>query len=297
MSKEWDDILKAHKKLQPQIKKFDSSIAEKKIKQIKVALETAWDAEDAFAAALKIAREAGLKGKKPADFIADKGFKATLGKLKKEAEQHAKEVKILDSFSKQATPTFKELTKLLVKVKKNINKKDKEQVKVQTALTADHEKVKCSAHSKGKLTPAETFYGARLDRVVDRVINKSKDAGKSGPAGDAAKLIELKELAKNSKATDKMAAQIEKLCVSAMKKAQTDNKAATQYLKKASKLLDRQKEFNTTYLKVKKKNADLIKKSKDKFKILKGIAAILSSHKESADRYSAANEEVKELAA
>ncbi|AZV78637.1 hypothetical protein EBB79_12640 [Parasedimentitalea marina] len=296
MSKEWDNILKAQKKLQPQIKKFDSSIAEKQIKKIKLALETAWDAEDVLAAALKKAKEAGLKGKKPADFMADAEFKAALGKLKKEAAQHAKDVKILDAFSKQATPTFKELTKLLATVNKLINEKDKEQVKVQDALTAGHEKVKFSAQSKGKLTPAEIFYGAQLDRVVDRVINKSKDAGKSGPAGDAAKLIELKELTKNSKATKKMATQIEKLCVNAVNKAETNKKAAVQYLKKASELHKKQKEFNTAYLAVKKKNADLIKKSKDKSKILRGIAAILSLHKQSSDLYSAALDEVKELA-
>ena len=297
MAGEWDKIQASYKKLQPQIKKYDQKQTEKLIKAIKDALEGAWDAEDAFKKAVKAARAGGIKGKKPEDFAADKGFKAAMATLEKEGKQHLSQVKVLKAFSVAAEPSHKELTKLLGEVKKHINKRDKAQIKFQSTLKEEHAQVKFAAQAMGKLTPAEMFYGARLDRVVDNVINKAKKSGASGPAGDAAKLIEQKERDKNLKASVKLAQQVAKLCDGALKKANTDPKAAAPYLKKAAELIKGLKAQNTAYQTVKKKNADLIKASKDKAKIVKVIATIAKAHDISASKYADALGKIRNLAA
>jgi hypothetical protein len=297
MAADWGKIESDFKKLQPKIKKIDPKPVEKLIKQIKAALETAWDAEDAFAKAIKTAREGGVKGKKLGDFADDKGAMAAFMVLRKAGEKHEDHVDDLRKLSTAATAPKKVFVKLLTEAKKQIDKKIKAQVKFQAEMKGEFAKVSAVADAMGKLTPAEMFYGARLDKVVERVINKSKSAGKSGLAGDAAKLIEQKERDKNAKQAVKLAGNVAKLCDGAVKKADPNPKAAEPYLKKAAKLIKELDGLNSAYQTVKKKNADLIKASKDKAKIVKAIATILKAHDISTRKYAESQAQVKELEA
>jgi len=294
MAKEWDKIQAAYKKLQPQIKKYDKAQAEKMIKGIKDALEVAWKAEDTFKATVKAAKAEGISGKKPADYNDAKGFKPAMASLEKEAKQHLDQVKALKAHSATAVPCYKEMTKLMADVKKHIDKKDKAQVKFQATLKDEHATVQFTAQAMGKLTPAETFYGARLDRVVDNVINKKK---KSGPDGDAAKLIEVKERTKNVRAAIDLATKAAKLCNGALKKAEIDPKAAEPYLKKAAKLIGQLSKINTAYQTVKKKNKDLIKNNKDSAKIDKAIDTISKAHEALVKKYADVTGQIRDQAA
>lgn len=297
MAKDWDKLEASFKKLQPQIKKIDPSRADKLVKAVKAALQTAWDAEEKFREALKAAQKSGIKGKKPKDFAADAEFKTAYGILSKTAGQHGDVVKALQAVSDEAGTLHKTLVRMAGEVKKLITKGNKEQARFQTLVSEAEAKVKPVANAMGKLTAPEMFYGAQFDRVVDGIINKSKKSGASGPAGDAAKLIEQKERDKNLKAAVKMSQQVAQLCEGALKKADSDPGAAAPYLKKAAELIEKLKAFDAAYQKVKKKNTDLIKASKDKAKIVKAIATMAKAHAIAARKYSDALNQVKQKAA
>ncbi len=293
MAKEWDKLGATFKKLQPQIRKIDPSKAEKQVKLTKAALKTAWDDEEKFIKALKAARKAGAKGKKPADFVADPGFKQAHAALIKSASRHKGAVDALQSSCDEARALDKLLVKLLGEIKKNITRGNKEQAGFQTGVQDAQTRVRRAATLIGKLTAPELFYGAQITRVVDKIINKSKD---SGPSGDAGKLLEEKELKKNVKAADKLAAKVSKQCNDAYDRAGSDPKTAEPLLKKVVKLIGKLEAIDKPYQRVKKKNADLIKKSRDKAKINKAMAAIAQCHDDSVRAHREVAAQVKELA-
>ena len=290
MTKEWDKIEWTYKKLQPQIKKIDPTKAKNQIKLTKSALKLAWDSEEKFIKALKGAKTAGVKGKKPADFVSDTGFKNAYAALTESAKQHENAVNTLQASCDEALALDKLLVKLQGEIKKNITKGDKGQAKFQTTVKDTQVKVKTVANSIGKLTAPELFYGGQITRVVDKIINKSKN---SGPSGDADKMIAEKELKKNVKAAGKLAAKVTKFCNDAHDKAEADPKKAEPLLKKAAKQIKKLEAINKPYQKVKKKSADLIKKSKDKAKINKAIAAIADSYDDSFRAHKEVAAEVK----
>jgi hypothetical protein len=295
MATDWGAIEDSFKKLQPKIKAIDPAPVENLIKQIKAALKTLWAGEDVFAKAIKTADEGGIKGSKPADFAGDKAVMAALKVLHKAGGVHEALVADLRKRSTAAIAPKKEFDKLLGAAKKQIDKKNKAQVKFQAEMKSDYARVCVVADAMGKLTAAETFYGARIDKVVDRIINKTKPAGKSAPSGSPEALIEQKERDKNAKQAVKLAGNVAKLCEGAVKKADPDPKAAAPYLKKAAELIKDLKDLNTAYQTLKKKNAKLIKASKDKAKIVRVIATIAKAHDLSASRYSEAQAKVKEI--
>jgi len=118
MPKEWNMIEASYKKLEPAIKKIDPGKAIKQIKQVKDSLEVAWNAEDKFKEAFKTAKASGSKGKKPADYNGDQGFKTTYGVLAKAAALHLSAVEVLRTDAEQAKALQKELVKLLADIKK-----------------------------------------------------------------------------------------------------------------------------------------------------------------------------------
>ncbi len=138
--------------------------------------------------------------------------------------------------------------------------------------------------------------GSKLaDFAGDKAVMAAlKVLRKAGSVHEA--LVEQKERDKNAKQAVKLAKTVAKLCDGAVKKADPDPKAAAPYLKKAAELIKELKDLNTAYQTLKKKNAKLIKASKDKSKIVRVIAAIAKAHDLSASRYSETLAKVKEHA-
>ncbi|MCF6231917.1 MAG: hypothetical protein L3J36_02255 [Rhodobacteraceae bacterium] len=289
----WEEIKVTYRKLQPQLKPLDLAKADKQIKLTKAALQKAWDAEDKFIEAFEAAKKNGLKGKKPKDFMGDPGFKKAHAALTKMAGEHATIVKALLADSEVAKKLDKPLIKLLGDIKKGITKGDKAQAKFQKEVQEAEAAAKKIATAIGKLTAPELFYGPQVARVIDKIINKSKD---SGISGDADKLIEEKERKKNVNAAGKLAAKAAKFCKDAYLKAEVDPKAAEPLLKKAAKQIKKLEAINKPYQNVKKKSADLIKKSKDKAKISKAIDAIAGYYDDSARTLKEVTAEVKSMA-
>jgi hypothetical protein len=276
MTKAWDDIEKTYKKLQPQIKKLDGGKADKQVKLTKTALQKAWDEEEKFIDAYEAAQKSGLKGKKPKDFMGDPGFKKAHAALTKQAGEHATIVKALMSDSEVAKKLGKPLTKLLGDIKKEITKGDKAQAKFQKEVQEAEASAKKIATAIGKLTMPELFYGPQIVRVIDKIINKSKAA--KGPSGDAEKLIEAKELAKNLKTAIGLMKSAEKLCKDALKTVKKDPEAAEPLLEKAQEAVEELEGIDKAYQKVIKKNAKLIKEAKEKSKIERSIKGISKAH-------------------
>jgi len=154
-------------------------------------------------------------------------------------------------------------------------------------------KVKTVATSIGKLTAPQLYYGAQFDRVVDNIINKSKT---SGPSGDASKLIEPKEREKNVKAAGKLALQISKMCDACLTKAEANpEKPSAPNLNKVATQIKKLKKFDTVYQSAKKKNAEQIKQSKDKAKILKDMSTISSLCQAAVNKFSVTIDKIKGL--
>lgn len=285
MSKEWDKIQAQYKKLQPRIKKVQPTLSDKMIKQVKAALATAWDAEDAFKAALKEAQASGLKGKKPSDYAEHQGFKKTHAELKKKAAQHDSEIKALEVYCKGIGGLGKEMIALQKDITKSMDKKDGAHKKFQAAFQKETEMVMKVANARGTLTAPEVLYGSNFTRVVDNVIKKQSQKGKR--AGDAAKLIEVKELTKNLKIAGDQKRKVFIASNDAMDVGEDDPKATLPHLKKMSELVKELKSLDEDYQQVLKKNKDMISKSKDKARIIKVIAAIAKECQGAVKRYTA----------
>ena len=294
MAKPWDDIEKAYKKLQPQVKQLDLGKADTLVKLTKVALQKAWDEEEKFIDAFEAAQKTGLKGKKPKDFLPDPGFKKAHAALTKKAGEHATIVKALMSNSEVAKKLGKPLTKLLGDIKKEIKKGDKAQEKFQKEVQEAEATAKKIAIAIGKLTMPELFYGPQVVRVIDKIINKSK--ANKGPSGDTKKLIETKELTKNLKAALGLAKTAEKLCKDALKTAKKDPEAAEPIVEKAQETVDELEGFDKVYQKAIKKDAKLIKETKDAKEysnIEKSIKLINKAHDAAAKTFAVVEKAVQ----
>lgn len=291
MASAWEKIEATFKKMQPKIKKLDKAKAEKLLKLTKSALQTAWDDEENFIEALKAARESGLDGKKPADFMSDADFKKSFAALVKSAGQHTKAVKLLQASCVEAKPLGKPLTKLLADIKKDMIKGNKEHVKLQKEVMAVETSATEIANMVGKLTAPELFYGPQIVRVIDKIINKSK----GGPKGDSAKLIEAKELAKNTKLAGKLTKDLIKICEPVPKLAAKDIKKALNALKLADEPFGKLEALDAAYQKVKKKDSKLIKAAKEKTKIEKSIKQISKELEKATGVLSEAQDVVHEL--
>lgn len=294
MANAWDDIEKAYKKLQPQIKKLDGGNADKQVKLTKAALQKAWDEEEKFIDAYEAAQKSGLKGKKPKDFMPDSGFKKAHAALTKQAGEHATIVKALLSDSEAAKKLGKPLTKLLGDIKKEITKGDKKQAKFQKEVQEAEAEAKKIATAIGKLTMPELFYGPQVVRVIDKIINKSKAT--KGPSGKTEKLIEAKELAKNLKKAEELQTTAERLCKDAQKKAKKDPEAAVPLVDKARDTYEELDGIDEVYQKVLKKDAKLIKETKDPKevkKIEKSIKSISKALKSAGDALQTAYDTVE----
>ena len=295
MADAWDKIEAEFRKLQPQIKKLDAKQVEKLLKLTKSTLQLAWDEEEKFIEALENAQESGLKGKKPTDFLGDPGFKKAYLALTKSAATHAEAVKALQVRCTAAKTLNKPLVRLLADIKKEKPKGNKEREKFQKEVIEAEATSKGIAGMIGKLTAPELFYGPQIARVIDKIINKSKSA--AGPGGDAEKLIEAKELAKNLKQAVNLAKTVDKLCKGALKKAGSDPQSAAPFVKKAGELTDELEAIDKAYLKVLKKNPKLIKESKDKSKIERSIKAISKAHEVAAKTLASVEKALKKQAA
>ena len=73
MAKEWDKFLATYKKLEPKLKIFDETNADKKSQVFRLAYANCSAGENNISDAMVTARENGVTGTEMKDFLKDKG--------------------------------------------------------------------------------------------------------------------------------------------------------------------------------------------------------------------------------
>lgn len=212
----WDDFQKSFKRLQPRAKDIKPAQGDKIKRALKSELSRAWDAEDALRAAVPKAKEAGVTGKKPADFLKDAGFKSAHDAWRAAAKAHKAEIARFKTHCDEAARLRDAIKTDLAKLQKVI-KKDKITPPKPMADAIGQAETLIEGLDKtaglyGSLKFVELFYAAREDRAVEAMVKKEqKKADANGLPKDLDEKGRTKTLAK----AGKMAKKIAGLCKAA----------------------------------------------------------------------------------
>ena len=297
MSKEMDKAQADHKKLQPQVKKFNPAQANKLKKQVKDALAAAWKAEDACTEALEAAQENGVSGKKINDYMKDKGFKDGFTNWKKAFEKHQKPAKELTQYCDDAQALFKKIAAVQLSTKDELKKPATPALnKFKTSLTNELAGLKKVVSVMGTMTAPELFYSSNFSRSVERML-KGADGGGAKSSADESKLLDPKERVKNAKKAASLFDDIKKQCDAAVEKAGDDRKQAVAEMKKTDAPLKELAQLNKLYQTAKKKSATQIKEAKDKTKIIKAIKSIQIAYTNAVSKRTQSVKAIKKAAA
>jgi len=304
MAKEWDKFQADYKKLQPRIKKYTQSEADKMFSRIKKSLANAWAGEDYFRESMAKARENGVTGKKYADFAKDKDFKDGLSTWAKSAEMHQDEVKLMNVHCDGANSTHKDMAGLLGVIEKDLKKRAKSSSskkdieKLRDTLDGETKAMKKVKETIGKLNPAQMFYGINFSKTVDKIMKEGADSqAKAKDDTELPQMLADRVLKGNLNKVAKLTKNIATLCVSAMGKAETDLKQAIGDLKSAGPQFKALKKITDTYEKVQKKYPALIKDSKDRKKILADLTLMAKAYQASERKLRGAATTIKMAAA
>lgn len=212
----WEEFQKSYKRLHPKAKDIKPAQGGKIMRALKSELSRAWDAEDALREAIPKAKEAGITGKKPADFLKDGGFKAAHDGWRKAAKAHKDEIAKFKAHCDEAGKLRDSIKADLSKLEKAI-KKEKltppkamaDKIKEAEALAKTLEK---SANLYGTLKFAELFYAAREDRALEAMVKKEQ---KKAEAAGLPKELDEKGRKKTLAKAGKMGKKIAGLCKAA----------------------------------------------------------------------------------
>lgn len=285
MSKEFEKFEKDYKKLQPKLKKYTNTEAGKISKRIKNASSTSGQGEINLIECCATARENGVTGNNLKDFMADKSFQEGLKLYDRAFGMFQEECKNAEKFCKEADDAYDDLARLYQAMEKDLKKrKDKSASKkdieeLKTKLEKAAPTLKAVSQFYGKMPPAYHPTAADFQKTVNNIIKKAP-AEQAKQKADTVLPQQLHDrvINKNHNICVKAAKDASALVDAAMKKAETDLKAATPALKKASELVKLLKTHNDTYGKIKRDYADALKNSKDAAKIHKMIDVIAKAY-------------------
>lgn len=294
MTKVWDKAKTGFEKLQPKLQKLDLKEAEKRKKQIKDAVASAWKAEDDFTDAIEAAVKAGVTGKKLVEFAKDDKVKSTLAAFKKASDLHRAKVKALADYCapvaalcKEARQLKSDLGKEMKKSKASLNTKENndflKSAKAQTEVIEAINKV------QGSLTAPELLYGINFKRLAETLFLKTTKQG--GPGKTDAKLkdlFELKSLTANGKTATNLSKLVDKHDAAALDKIKDGAKAAAADVAKAETAMGSLDAMARQYADAMKKGAAELKASPDQSKIRRAVTGILKTHKQTAKAHAAA---------
>ena len=209
----WEDFQKTFKTLKRDAKKIKPADGEKIKRALKSELTRAWDAEDGLRDAIPKAKEAGIEGKKPADFLKDGGFKSAHDGWRAACKAHKHQIGKIkdhcDSAGKLQGAVAKAVDDLERALKKAKTKPTKEMdAAIKEAANIAGE-LKKSKDLYGSLKFAEVFYAAREDRALEAMVKK---ALKKSDAAGLPKDLDEKGRSKTLTQAQKLGKKIASLC-------------------------------------------------------------------------------------
>ncbi len=209
----WEDFQKTYKKLQRDAKKIKPADGDKIKRALKSELSRAWDAEDVMREAVPKAKEAGVTGKKPADFLKDAGFKSAHDGWRTACKAHKAEIAKIKTHCDDAAKLRDAIQSALAELERGLKKaktkptKEMETALKQAELTVAGLKKSCEIY--GSLKFVEIFYAAREDKALDSIIKKEQ---KKADAASLPKDLDEKGRSKTLKQAQKLAKKITGLC-------------------------------------------------------------------------------------
>lgn len=297
MKPEWETFKKEfEKKIKPKLKGRGFSDGWAIREKLTVHLEKAWDHEDNLVDTIEDAKEDGIDGKKPEDFMAFGPFKKARLEWDKEVKNHKVQIKALESFCGDAGKLHKDLKKILDPIQKDLKKNKpsraemKDFAKTLNEAEAALTDLQMGSQMYGTLKVPERFYAAKEDATIAAILKKKlkKISGKDLP-----KILEEGVGKKNAKVALNMGHKVLDLCDTALEDVKQDAKKAEKSMKSAEKQMKALKKLSGGYKEAAKKQAKEIEKATNAKALKKLIEEIVNYGDSAQDHLDQTKKELK----
>ena len=289
MAKEWDKFQATYKKLEPKLKIFDETNADKKSQVFRLAYANCSAGENNISDSMVTARENGVTGTELKDFLKDKGFLEAIKLHNVAVRDMDTGQKDYKAFCTEARPFADEIAALHKDIEKDLKgRKDKSESKkdiegLRDQLADDWKAVDTVAkrYASG-MSPAKENYVANYQKTINALLKQApEDQANQKDDTELPQLLVDRNIKANFGKAVGMVKRIDDHCDTALQESGTDVKLAAPHLKLAVVELGTLKKIKDSYDEVVGKYDADIKNSKDEAKIRKMIAAILNGYADS----------------
>lgn len=222
----WEDFQKAFKTLQRDARKIKPAEGEKIKRALKSELTRAWDAEDALREAIPKAKEAGVEGKKPADFLKDGGYRSAHDSWRAACKAHKAQIAKIKAHCDGAGKVHGAMQGAVSDFERGLKKAKSKPTKEMDGALKDAATIlkdlRKASDVYGSLKFAEIFYAAREDRALEAMLKK---ALKKADAGALPKDLDEKGRSKTLSQAQGLTKKIASLCKAAQGGGRTAAKA------------------------------------------------------------------------
>ena len=289
MAKEWDKFQATYKKLEPKLKIFDETNADKKSQVFRLAYANCSAGENNISDSMVTAREKGVTGTELKDFLKDKGFQEAINLHNVAVRDMDTGQKDYKTFCTEARTFADEIAALHKDIEKDLKgRKDKSESKkdiegLRDQLADDWKAVDTVAkrYASG-MSPAKENYVANYQKTINALLKKApEDQANQKDDTELPQLLVDRNIKANFGKAVGMVKRIDDHCATALEESGTDVKLAAPHLKLAVGELGELKKIKDSYDEVVAKYDTDIKNSKDEAQIRKMIAAILTGYADS----------------